>query len=292
MSYPPQPYPQSPVEAPTCYRHPDRPTYVQCTRCGRFICPDCMRSAAVGHQCPDCVEEGSRSIRQPRTQFGGRMSDSATPVLTYVLIAVNVLVAILQTTSGDLESRGVMWSPAVADGQWYRLITSAFMHYGIMHLLFNMWALYVVGPPLESWLGRLRFGALYGLSALGGSVVVYLASPINAATAGASGAVFGLFGALFVVSRRLNFDIRGIAAIIVINLVFTFVYPLISGQAVSWQAHLGGLATGAAIAAVYAYAPRNGRTAIHAGATAAVVVVFVALIWWRTGQILDLYALR
>jgi membrane associated rhomboid family serine protease len=251
-----------------------------------------MHSAAVGHQCPECIAEGNRSVRRPRTHFGGRMSGSATPVLTYVLIAVNVLVAILQTASGDLESRFVMWAPAVADGQWYRLITSAFMHYGLMHLLFNMLALYFVGPSLEMALGRLRFGALYGLSALGGSVLVYLASPVNAATAGASGAVFGLFGALFVVSRRLNLDIRGIAAIILLNLVFTFVYPLISGQGVSWQAHVGGLVTGAALAAVYAYAPRNGRTAVQAGATAAVVVVLLALIWWRTGEILDLFGVR
>lgn len=284
--------PQSPAETPSCYRHPGRQTYVRCTRCGRFICPDCMRSAAVGHQCPECVDEGNRSVRRPRTPFGGHTPNSSTPVLTYVLIAVNVLVAILQTASGDLESRFVMWSPAVADGQWYRLVTSAFMHYGIMHLLFNMWALYVVGPPLETWLGRLRFGALYGLSALGGSVVVYLLSPVNAATAGASGAVFGLFGALFVVSRRLNLDIRGIAAIILLNLVFTFVYPLISGQAVSWQAHVGGLVTGAALAAVYAYAPRNGRTAVQAAATAAVIALFLALIWWRTGQVLELFGVR
>lgn len=277
---------------PVCYRHPDRPTQVRCTRCGRFICPECMRSAAVGHQCPDCINEGARSVKTARTAFGGRMSNSATPVITYALIAVNVLVAILQTASGNVESQFVLWPPAVADGQWYRLITSAFMHYGLMHLLFNMWALYVVGPPLEAWLGRLRYGALYGLSALGGAVLVYLLSPLNAATAGASGAVFGLFGAMFVVARRMRMDIRGIGAIIVINLVFTFVYPLISGQGISWQGHVGGLVTGAAIAAVYAYAPRNGRALVQGGVTAAVLVLFVALVWWRTAEILELFGVR
>jgi len=287
-----QPFPQSPAEAPTCYRHPGRPTQLRCTRCGRFICPDCMHSAAVGHQCPECVNQGRQSVRQPRTQFGGRVATSRTPVITFGLIAVNVLVAILQTASGGLESEFVLWPPAVAEGQWYRLITSAFMHYGLMHLLFNMWALYVVGPPLEQQLGRLRFGALYALSALGGSVLVYLLSPVNSATAGASGAVFGLFAAMFVVGRRMSMDVRGITAIIVINLIFTFVYPLISSQAISWQGHLGGLITGAVVTAAYAYAPRNGRNAIQAAATVAVVVLFGALIWWRTGEILDLFGVR
>lgn len=223
MSYPQ--YPQSPAQAPSCYRHPDRQTYVQCTRCGRFICPECMRSAAVGHQCPDCVGEANRATPQARAPFGGRLSDSHKPVVTYALIAVNVVMFLLQLAAPGLEPELVLWSPGVADGEWYRLVTSAFLHYGAMHLLFNMWALYVVGPPLEMWLGRLRFGALYALSALGGSVLVYLLSPLNAGTAGASGAVFGLFGAMFVVARRLNLDIRGIAAIIILNLVFTFVFP-------------------------------------------------------------------
>lgn len=290
MSHPQ--YPQSPAQAPTCYRHPDRQTYVQCTRCGRFICPECMRSAAVGHQCPECVGEAARSAPQARAPFGGRLAESQRPVVTYALIAVNVLAFIMQSTSGGLERELVLWAPAVADGQWYRLVTSAFMHYGAMHLLFNMWALYVVGPPLEHWLGRLRFGALYALSALGGSVLVYLLSPINAATAGASGAVFGLFGAMFVVARKLNLDIRGIAAIIILNLVFTFVFPLISGQGISWQGHVGGLVTGAAIAGVYAYAPAARRTLVQGAVTAAVLVLFVALVLWRTQEILTLFGVR
>ena len=132
-----------------------------------------------------------------------------------------------------------MWSPAVADGEVYRLITSAFLHNGITHILFNMFALFVVGPPLEIWLGRLRFIALYLLSALGGSVVVYLFSPLNAATVGASGAVFGLFAATFVVGKKVNVDIRWVVIMIVINLVITFTVP-----SISWQGHLGGLVTG------------------------------------------------
>lgn len=285
MGYPQYP---SPAETPTCYRHPDRPTYVRCTRCGRYICPECMRSAAVGHQCVACVNEGARSVRPVRTPFGGR-AGATRPMVTYVLIGINVAAFVLQMVAPALEPELVLWAPGVASGDWYRLITSAFLHYGIAHLLFNMLALYFVGPQLEMLLGRLRFGALYALSALGGSVLVYLLSPLNTGTAGASGAVFGLFGATFVVARRMNLDIRGIAGIIVLNLVFTFVYPLISAQNISWQGHIGGLVTGALVAWAYAYAPREQRTLIQGGVTAAIVVLFVALIWWRTGELLDLF---
>ena len=283
MTYPQ--YPPTPAETPICYRHPDRQTYVRCARCQRYICPDCMRSAAVGHQCVECVHRGAKAVRPVRTQFGGR-AGTTKPMVTYGLIAANVLAFLVQTAGPALVPELVLWAPGVASGEWWRLGTSAFLHYGAMHLLFNMWALYVVGPPLEASLGRLRFGALYGLSALGGSVLVYLLSPLNTGTAGASGAVFGLFGATFVVARRLNLDIRGIAAIIVINLVFTFVYPLISSQGISWQGHIGGLVTGALIAWAYAYAPREQRNLVQGGVTAAIVVVFAARIWWRTGELL------
>jgi membrane associated rhomboid family serine protease len=277
--------PSTPAETPTCYRHPGRETYVRCTRCHRYICPECMRDAAVGHQCVECVRAGARTVREPRWHFGGRQG-SATPVVTYGLIALNVLMFVLQNVSVDLESRLTLWSPAVANGDLYRLVTSAFLHYGVTHLLFNMWALYVVGPPLERWLGQLRFGALYALSALGGSVLVYLLSPLNAATAGASGAVFGLFGATFVVSKRLNLDVRWVAALIGINLIFTLVVPAISSQSISWQGHVGGLVTGALITLGYVYAPQDRRNLIQAGVTVAAVVVFTVLIWWRTIDLL------
>ncbi|QEN11899.1 rhomboid family intramembrane serine protease [Mycolicibacterium sp. ELW1] len=275
--------PQTPAGTPTCYRHPDRPTYVQCTRCGRPICPECMRSAAVGHQCVDCVAAAGQSVRPARTGAGGILR-SGLPYVTYALIAVNVVMFVLQMTSKDLQRELVLWAPGVAGGEYFRLITSAFMHYGAMHLLFNMWALYVIGPPLEAWLGRLRFGALYGLSALGGSVLVYLLAPIGAATAGASGAVFGLFGATFVVAKRLNLDVRWVVVLIGINLVLTFTVP-----SISWQGHVGGLITGSLIAAVYTYAPRERRNLVQGGVSAAVLVVFAALIYWRTAELIGQY---
>jgi len=273
--------PESPAEAPSCYRHPGRQTYLRCNRCERYICGDCMRTAAVGHQCVECVEAGARTIRQPRTGFGGRERAGA-PIVTYALIAINVLVFVLQMALGNLERQLALWPPAVADGQLYRLVTSAFVHYGATHLLLNMWALYVLGPPLEMLLGRLRFGALYALSGLGGSVLVYLLT-LNVMTAGASGAVFGLFGATFVVAKRLSLDLRWVVGVIVINLVFTFVAPAVSSQRISWQGHVGGLVTGALVAAAYVYAPRERRNLIQAAVTIVALAVFAALIWWRTG---------
>ncbi len=240
-----------------------------------------MRPAAVGHQCVECVQEGARTIRQPRTQFGGR-ERAGMPVVTYALIAINVLTFVLQISMRGLQEQLELWPPAVADGQLYRLVTSAFVHYGATHLLLNMWALYVVGPPLEMLLGRLRFAALYALSGLGGSVLVYLLT-LNVPTAGASGAVFGLFGAAFVVAKRLNLNVQWVAAVIVINLVFTFVAPLVSKQLISWQGHVGGLVTGGLVAAVYVYAPRERRNVIQSAVTVLVLGVFAGLIWWRTG---------
>lgn len=280
MSYPYQP--QAPQGVPACYRHPDRPTYVGCTRCGRPICGECMRSASVGHQCVDCVAAAAALVPQPtQPRFGSRQTSTGTPVVTYTLIAVNVAVFIMQIASRGLQSKLSLWPPVVAGGDYYRLVTSAFMHYGILHILFNMYALYVLGPPLEENLGKLRFASLYGLSALGGSVVVYLFSPLSAATAGASGAIFGLFGATLVAAKRLNLDVRWLVGLILINLVITFTIP-----GISWQGHIGGLITGAAVAAAYVYPPQSRRTPIQIGFSVGLLAVFVALISWRTAGIL------
>jgi membrane associated rhomboid family serine protease len=249
-----------------------------------------MHTAAVGHQCEECVREGAKTVGQPQTVFGAS-AKKTTPVVTYALIAINVAMFVLNTVSPQLQRELVLHSPSVADGELYRLVTSAFMHYGIAHLLFNMYALYVIGPPLEAWLGRLRFTSLYALSALGGSVLVYLLSPTNAATAGASGAVFGLFGASFVVGKRLNLDVRWVIGLIAINLAFTFVIPALGGQSISWQGHIGGLITGAVVAAAYAYAPHERRTLIQVSATVALLVLFALLIWWRTTSLLTQFGI-
>ena len=154
------------------------------------------------------------------------------------------------------------------------------MHYGLMHLAFNMWALYVLGPPLEEHLGRSRYAALYALSALGGAVLVYLFSPVNAATAGASGAIYGLFGATFVAARRLHLDVRWLVTLIAINLAMTFTIP-----GISWQGHVGGLITGAVVAAAYVFATRANRTLFQVGATVGLLVLFAVLIYTRTAAL-------
>jgi membrane associated rhomboid family serine protease len=146
-----------------------------------------------------------------------------------------------------------------------------------------MFALFVVGQPLESWLGRMRFTALYLLSALGGSVLVYLFAPLNVPTLGASGAVFGLFAATFVVARKVNVDIRWVVIMIVINLVITFTVP-----SISWQGHIGGLLTGGLVASAYAYAPVKNRNQVQLAATIAMVILLAALVWWRTSYLMTL----
>jgi membrane associated rhomboid family serine protease len=239
-----------------------------------------MRAAPVGHQCVTCVDEAARAVRQPTTALGGRPAER--PLFTYVLIALNVGAFVAQQVLPDVYLQFVLWPWGVAhDDQMYRLLTSGFLHAGVMHILFNMVALFFTGPALERVLGHLRFVALYLLSLLGGSVLVYLLTPVERPTLGASGAIFGLFGATFVLARKLHFEMRGIVGLIVINLVITFAAP-----GISWQGHVGGLVTGAAVAAAYAYAPKVHRNLVQTGASVALLLVFAALVWWRTNDIL------
>jgi membrane associated rhomboid family serine protease len=255
-----------------------------------------MRSASVGQQCVECVGEGARGSRQARTTFGGRPSAGAT--VTWTLVAINVAVFLITWIRpgivNDLEMFGYAsyvngGSPhGVAAGEWYRLITSAFLApatglggLGFMDILFNMWALIFVGPALEGLLGRVRFLAVYLLSAVGGSVMYYYIAPRYAAAVGASGAIFGLFGAWFVVSRRLRLDTRGIIGLIAINLALSFFFH----NAIAWQAHVGGLLTGALLTAAYAYAPRQNRAAVQVLATVAVVALIVVAVVIRNGQL-------
>jgi membrane associated rhomboid family serine protease len=274
-----------------CFRHPGRETYVSCVRCGRYACPDCLRSAAVGQQCVECVRGANRGARQARTAFGGRVVTGA--VVTWALVAINVLLYLVvlakPSVASDLEMVGAAGNGhggliGVAGGQWYRLITSAFVaptgSLGFMDIAFNMWALIIVGPALERMLGSARYLAVYLLSALGGGVFLYYMVPLNQQSLGASGAIFGLFGAWFVVSKRLRLDSRGIIGLIVINLVLGFVVPRIA-----WQDHIGGLITGAAITAAYAYAPRSRRFLVQGAATVAVLALLAIAIIVRNGQL-------
>ncbi|WP_219466129.1 rhomboid family intramembrane serine protease [Nonomuraea rhizosphaerae] len=284
-SQPPIPpsQPEQPAEAvPTCYRHPERETWVRCQRCDRPICPDCMRDAAVGFQCPNCVAEGNQGVRQARSTFGGGVI--ATPYVTWGLLGLIVLVFGAQYLfGGALTGELAMWPYGlVGQGEYYRLLTAAFVHSGVFHILFNGWALFVVGPYLERAFGHVRYLALWLLSAMGGSVLGYWFDPLNTPTVGASGAIFGLFGAVFVVGRRLNMDVRGIAVVLVLNLAMTF---LISG--ISWTGHIGGLITGSALAAAMAYAPQKNRSLWQVLAIVGVLVILVVLVLVRTSVILS-----
>ena len=280
----------SSAEPATCYRHPDREAYVRCVRCERRICPDCMIPASVGFQCPECVKAGNKDVRTARTIFGGRVTDDPGWV-SKVLIAVNVVTYVLQQVSDEFTRRfydiGAVPPPpfgdpviGVAAGEYYRLLTSAFLHGGVVHLLLNMYALYLFGPQLEAALGRLRFVALYVVSALGGSALSYAFAPPTQPSLGASGAVFGLLGAYLVVNRRLGRDNTMVLMLLAINLAYGFLVPNID-----WRAHLGGLVTGALVAASIAYAPAHRRNLVQGAGIALTLLAVVAVVAWRTADL-------
>lgn len=245
---------------PDCYRHPGRETGVSCTRCGRPVCPDCRVEAAVGFQCRECVRGGAAGVRQARTEFGGGLARDGA-LVTKILIGINVAVWLVHyQLSWAAYSHLYMWGPGVADGEYYRMITSVFFHTAPWHIAMNMWSLWVLGPPLERLLGRWRFLALYLVAGLGGSALVLLADP-NAPTLGASGAIFGLLGALVVIQRKRGYELGPVLAILVVNLVATFAIP-----GISWEGHVGGLVAGALVAFGLAHAPQRNRSLVQAGA--------------------------
>ena len=288
---------QTQSTVPVCYRHPGRQTYVSCVRCGRPACPDCLRPAAVGHQCVDCIRQGNQGVRRATGRFGGSVTTGAR--VTWCLIALNVLFYLVElahpSIANDWEIYGLALPgpgqplAGVATGQWYRLLTCAFLPgtgtLGILDIAFNMWALYVVGPAMERLLGGVRYLTVYLVSALGGSVLYYLLARPNAPALGASGAIFGLFGAWFVLARRLRMDARPVVFLIVLNLVISFV----GANFIAWQAHVGGLVAGGLLTAAYAYAPRQNRALLQVTATVAMVLILIAGVVVRNHQLLNTY---
>ena len=250
-----------------------------------------MTAASVGFHCPDDVREGQRTVREPRTALGGRISGDTARVslgLAGVSVAVFLLGASglapdlaveygnLALASGD-DGQLI----GVAAGEPYRLLTAAFLHAGLFHLFTNVFALVSLGPALEQALGRARYVALYLVSALGGSTLSYLVSDPGTLGVGASGAIFGLFGAYYVVARRVGGETRSIVTLLAINLVITFAIPIID-----WRAHVGGLLTGGIVAAAYAYAPRGPRrTLVQAGLVLLVVAGLLVAVATRTTQL-------
>ncbi|WP_067843411.1 rhomboid family intramembrane serine protease [Nocardia lijiangensis] len=234
--------------APTCVRHPNRPTGLACTRCGRPACPDCLRPASVGQHCVDCVREAGSQVRPVRTVAGAPVTASATPLVTYGLISLNVLfygITAVQASSlaenyrSELFLRWALIPRLVAEGDWFRVIGSGFLHWGPLHLALNMFALYVVGIQLEPFLGRARMLAIYLVALIGGSAGGMLLEPVNTIGAGASGAVYGMFGAVAVLLIRLRMNATQILVIIAINVLLS-----LSLSGVSLWVHLGGLVAG------------------------------------------------
>ena len=233
---------------PTCYRHPDRETGLSCSECGRPICTECMTMAPVGIRCPDHAgNAGRRRLRGPapvvraQRQLGGTFA----PV-TKALIVINVAIYLVGAVQGaGLNSPGgslyeKFWLDAydVHNGGWWRLITTAFLHANIIHIGFNMFALWVIGGPVEQYLGRVRFLSLYLVAGLAGSAGALLQTPFI--TVGASGAIFGILGAMLILEWQATGKLGGQAmTLIVINLAFSFTF-----SGISWGGHVGGLIGG------------------------------------------------
>ena len=276
-----------------------------------------MRDAAVGFQCPSCVKDGTRTTRQARNRFGA-ISPGQPALVTKTLIGINAAVWLLITVAASNAGKVVgllgllptsqcmslahpgasytgllteqlcavstrtpgdgVWSTGVADGAYWQLLTSMFTHVEIWHIGFNMLALWFLGPQLEQALGRLRFTGLYLLSGLVGSAFVYWFAAPQSNSVGASGAIFGLLGALLVIAIKVKADLQQLLMWIGLNVAIT----VFGAGAISWQAHLGGFVGGAALAAVLAYAPRRSRTTWQAAGFAAVAVLVLAAVVIRT----------
>ena len=258
------------TETQTCYRHPSRATGVQCSACGRPICPDCMTPTPVGMRCPECSRQ--------RTSVRRLESTRAEPRVTVAIIIACVVAFLaegsfgLNGASGTLVSKGALLGPAVADGDVWRLVTAGFLHAGFLHIAFNMYLLWILGQLLEPTLGSLRFGVLYFTALLWGSLGALVVQP-DAVTVGASGAVFGLMGAAAVEmrSRGINPLQTDIGLLIIFNLVLSFVI-----SNVSIGGHIGGLIGGILAGIVIDQADRRGSQALSYVGCAALAVVAVA----------------
>jgi membrane associated rhomboid family serine protease len=265
----------------TCYRHPSRETGVSCANCGRPICPDCMTTTPVGMRCPECASQRTKVVR---------MRDMASiPQVTYALIVINVIAFIAEGNisfsggpTNKVYEEGALFGSipglahlGVAHGQWWRIVTSGFLHENLIHIGFNMYVLYILGMQLEPVLGRVKFGTIYGVSLLTGSFGALLVTP-HSPTVGASGAVFGIMGAFAVELRARQLPLMqgrlgGIGGLILINLVISFTLP-----GISWGGHVGGLIGGAIAALVIRLGDRVRAPALALAGCGVIAVAAVA----------------
>jgi membrane associated rhomboid family serine protease len=252
-----------------------------------------MNDASVGFQCPSCIAEGAKSVRAPRTMAGGLVSAN-TAVVSMTLIGINVAAFLLTLATGGndgaLFQHGAMLSSTavnssgdvltgVDEGGYWRLLTSAFLHENLLHIAFNMYALYLFGPFVERALGRVRFIIAYLTMAVGSSVFVYWLSEPRGLTIGASGAIFGLFGMALIFLLKAKQDVSTLLVMLAIN-------AFLSTQSnISWQGHLGGFVVGSLLGVTFAYAPRDRRTSVQAAVFVALWIGIVVAVVVRTGQL-------
>lgn len=271
-------------QAPHCSWHPERETWIKCTRCQRPICPECITPAPVGFHCPDEIRAAA-AARRPSTTFGGR---PGPPIVTYALVGICLvayLLVAMMNLFGGVEAWG-MWPLAVAGGnQFYRLLTAIFMHGSILHILFNMYVLAAFGPALERALGRVRFLVLYLIAGLGGSVASFMFSPLNTLSVGASGAIFGLLTATIVVGMKLRQNVSQIVLLLGVNVLLGFAI-----SNVDWRAHFGGAVFGALAAFVLSIpagtaAERKRRIVLQVLGCLAIIAALLILAMLRNGQI-------
>jgi membrane associated rhomboid family serine protease len=240
-----------------CYRHPDRESYVLCQRCGRTICGECQTPAAVGVVCPECMAQQRATHPRTKPAWLTRMTGAGAPVVTYAIIGLCVAVFIIQTlgdllglpVTSALRYAGAYSYPAAVSGAFepWRMFTSIFAHANVLHLLLNMYTLWVFGSALEPLLGRARYLALFLISGFAGSLgVLLIASPL-VPVVGASGAIFGLFGAFLIIQRRLGGNATQMLVLLAINLGIGF----LPGFNIAWQAHVGGLIGGFLVGLIY-----------------------------------------
>lgn len=286
-----------------CYRHPDRQSFVLCQRCLRTICPECQTPAAVGVVCPECMNEQRRSAT-PAQKKAARRSHlqpvavrDSRPLATYAIIGITTLVYLITLIPGFGQSveRMLMFNSAFVAPVWgtpfepWRLLTVVLVHGSFLHIALNMLVLFMMGSSLEPLLGRWRFIVLYVLAAIGGSVAVALLAPLTWVV-GASGAIFGMFGALLVIGRHIGANIRGIVIVIAINFALPFVFALVGAISsgsfaaaleavrISWQAHLGGFIVGAAVGFIYARTRAVHQRGLQIGLLVALGIALLALL--------------
>ncbi|ERK73103.1 rhomboid family intramembrane serine protease [Leifsonia aquatica] len=266
------------ARASYCYRHPDRVSYVLCQRCGRTICGECQTPAAVGFVCPECMAQQRATAPKTKPAWIPRLTGAGAPVVTYAIIAVCVVVFILQSLPfiGGQVTQAIQYAGVYSDPRAFepwRMLTSVFAHASIIHILLNMYTLWIFGSILEPMLGRLRFLGLFLISGFAGSLgVLLLGNPLQPVV-GASGAIFGMFGAFFIIQRRLGGNATQILVLVALNIGIGF----LPGLNIAWQAHVGGLIGGVLVGLIYVETRKASRRALQLPLIIVLSVLLIAL---------------